>query len=138
MTDEQQVEVSNRVTPKRLWFGFTGGAVAWVVAGLLNVMLAWQACIGGEAGSFIFTQTRIRIVLGVITFGFLAVAFASGLVSYRNWRALSQMPDLVSAEGRGRQEFMALFGLVVSISLGVGILWFALPIYIIRMCVRAH
>ncbi len=138
MNDQEQLERSEAVTPKRLWFGFTGAAVAWSLAGVLNVLLAWQSCMGGEQGSFIFTQAGIRIVLGVITFGLLAASIASGYISYQNWRALSQKPDIVSAEGRGRKEFMALFGLVVSVSLGMGIVWFALPIYILQMCVRAR
>lgn len=138
MNNDSYTKKSQPVTPKRLWFGFAGAAAAWVLAGILNVLLAWQACLGGEAGSFIFTQTRIRIVLGVITFGLLALAAASGVISFRNWQALSRQPDFISAEGRGRQEFMALFGVIVSASLGMGIVWFAIPIYIIGMCVRTY
>ena len=137
MSEQQQIE-AERIAPRRLWFGFTGAAIAWILAGILNALLAWQACMGGEAGSFIFTQTRIRIVLGIITFGLMAVGAAAGFVSYRNWRQLSERPDIVSAEGRGREEFMSLVGMVVSVSLGMGMLWFAIPIYLIRMCVRAH
>lgn len=124
------------VTRKRLWFGFSAAAIAWTVAGLLNVFLAWQACMGGEAGSFIFTQTGIRIVLGVITFGLLAVSIVGGMISYRNWRSCSEESDLLSAEARGRKEFMGLVGLIISVSLAVGIVWFAIPIYVLGMCVR--
>lgn len=138
MNESQQTEVSIPVSSRRLWFGFAGSAAAWVFAGLLNVFLAWQACMGGEAGSFIFTQTGIRIALGVITFALLAVGAASGIVAYRNWRALSEKRDLLEAEGRGREEFMAIFGMVVGASLVMGIIWFAIPIYVVRMCVRAH
>lgn len=138
MSEQQQIEVQERISPRRLWFGFTGAAASWIVAGILNALLAWQACMGGEAGSFIFTQTGIRIVLGVITIGLLATGAAAGFISYRNWRELSDKSDILAAEGRGREEFMALFGLVVSVSLGMGMIWFAIPIYIIRMCVRAH
>lgn len=138
MSEPVQTPTHENVSPGRLWFGFVGGGVAWILAGLLNVLLAWQACMGGEAGSFFFTQTGVRIVLGVITFFFLALAVAAGIVSFRNWRLLSQQRDFVEAEGRGRQEFMAIVGVIVSATLGAGIVWFVLPIYIIRMCVRAH
>jgi hypothetical protein len=138
MSNEPETEVAGAITPKRLWFGFAGGGVAWALAGIVNALLAWQACMGGEAGSLFFTQTGVRIVFGVITVALLATAAAAGWISYRNWRTLSEKPDLMHAEGRGRQEFMAIFGLVVSVSLGVGIVWFLIPIYIIRMCVRAH
>lgn len=137
---EEPVKTQRQVTvsPGRLWFGFTGAAVAWVVAGIVNVLLAWQACMGGEAGSFFFTQTGVHVVLGIITFLLLALAAAAGLVSFQNWRALSAEPEFVEAEGRGRREFMAIFGVFVSLSLGIGIFWFVLPIYIVRFCVRAH
>jgi len=136
MNEQTYAEKSQPVSSRRLWFGFTGAAGAWVLAGLLNVFLAWQACMGGEAGSFIFTQTGIRIVLGIITFVLLAVGTIAGVVSYRNWQALSHNPDFVSAEGRGRQEFMAVFGVFVSVTLVGGMIWFAIPIYIIRLCER--
>ncbi len=138
MNEHTHTEASRPVTPKRLWFGFAGSAIAWIIAGLLDVLLAWQACMGGEAGSFIFTQTGVRIVLGIITFGLLAVAIVAGVISFRNWRTLSRQPDFVSAEARGRKEFMAVFGVIVAATLGVGIFWFVLPIYILRFCVRAH
>jgi hypothetical protein len=138
MTERSQQESLHPVSPKRLWFGFTGGAAAWVLAGLLNVLFAWQSCMGGEAGSFVFTQTGIRILLGVITCLLLALALAAGVISFQNWRALSEQREFSDAEGRGRCEFMAMFGVFVSASLGAGIIWFALPIYIVRMCVRAH
>jgi hypothetical protein len=137
MNTDQQHERA-QVSGKRLWFGFAGGAAAWVLAGLVNVLIAWQACMGGEAGSAIFTQTWIWVVLGIITLGLLATGIAAGMVSYDNWRKLSGSSDLSNAEGRGRQEYMALFGIFVSASLFAGMVWFAIPIYIIRMCVRAY
>ena len=138
MSEQIQHEVSPAVSPRRLWFGFAGSAVAWILAGLLNVLLAWQACMGGEAGSAFFTQTGVRIVLGVITLGLLAVGIAAGIISYRNWRVLSRYPDFATAEGNGRQEYMAIFGVFVSAAMVGGIIWFAIPIYMIRMCVRVH
>lgn len=138
MTQETKARSPQNISSGRLWFGFVGASVAWILAGLINVLLAWQACMGGEAGSFFFTQTGVRVVLGIITFALLALATAAGVISFQNWRALKQQPDFVEAEGRGRQEFMAIFGVFVSVSLGVGIVWFAMPIYIIRMCMRAH
>ncbi len=126
------------VCSRRLWFGFVGAAIAFHLAGALNVFLAWQACMGGEAGSFVFTQTGVRILLGVITFALLATGIASGLISYRNWRALSQEPEFAEAEGRGRKEYMAIFGVVVAGTLSMGMVWFAIPIYMIGICVRAY
>ena len=134
----QQHERVHEVSPKRLWFGFAGGAAAWIIAGLLNVLLAWQSCMGGEAGSAMFTQTWVWVVLGIVTIGLLATGIAAGVVSYGNWRILSGSSDFSEAEGRNRQEYMALVGVFVSVSLVAGMVWFAIPIYIIRMCVRSY
>jgi len=132
------------LSPRRLWFGFTGGAIAWILAGLLNVLLAWQACMGGEAGSlFIFTQTGIRVLQGCITFVLLGVAIFAAVVAYKNWRQIAELDhtepvNLMAAEARDRQAFMGYFGLIVNATLGVGIMWFSMAVFIIRMCVRAH
>jgi hypothetical protein len=126
------------IPPKRLWFGFSGAAVAWIIAGIVDAWLAWVACMGHEAGSGVFTSVGMRVLLGVITFGLLAVATAGGLVSFANWRRLSQSREFMDAEGRGRQQFMALVGVFISVSLGIGILWFSIPIYILGICVRAR
>lgn len=126
------------IPPKRLWFGFSGAAVAWIIAGVADAWLAWVACMGHEAGSGVFSAVGLRVLLGVITFGLLAMATAGGLVSFRNWRRLSQSSEFMEAEGRGRQQFMALVGVFISVSLGIGIIWFAIPIYILGICVRAR
>jgi hypothetical protein len=136
MTAESKTRERGRIPAKRLWFGFAASAVAWSLAGILNVLFAWQACLGGEAGSGIFSSTEFRVLLGFITFGLLAVAIAAGLTSYRNWRLLSDKPEFIDAEGRERQEFMAIAGVFVSASLGIGIALFAIPIYVLGICVR--
>jgi hypothetical protein len=138
MSEQVQAQVPETISPLRLWFGFTGGAVAWVGAGVLNVVLAWEACVSDNSGSFFFTQTGVRVVLSIVTLIMLALAIAAGVISFQNWRRLERQREFVEAEGRGRQEFMAIFGVFVSACLGIGIFWFVLPIYIIRFCVRAH
>lgn len=136
MNDPYMPPRKTAVTAKQLWFGFAASALAWTLAGLLNVFFAWQACMGGEAGSGVFTSTAFHVLLGLITFGLLAVAIIAGIVSYRNWRKLSEKPSFTDAEGRGREEFMAVAGVFVSASLGIGIALFAIPIYVLGMCVR--
>lgn len=126
------------VSRKRLWFGFSGAAFAWIVAGFLDATLAWFACMGGEMDSSVFTTTGMRILLGFITFGLLAIATAGGLISFGNWRKLSESETFVEAEGRGRKQFMAMVGVLVSITLGIGIIWFSIPIYVLRLCERGR
>jgi hypothetical protein len=138
MNGETHIESSQPVSPRRLWFGTVAAAVAWTLSESVNVALAWEACRGGPAGTGVFTQPGMRILLGVITFVALAVSIWAGVVSFRNWRALSQHADFATAEVRGRREFMSYIGVFISVALGIGIIWFVLPIYIIGVCVRAH
>lgn len=138
MTDETFNKNSIRVPTKRLWFGFAGAAVAWTAAGALDVIWTGQGCVRSEACQSLAVPGWIEILLGAITFALLAVAVVSGVISYRNWKRLANNGDFVEAEGRERQEFMALFGVLVSVTLGVGIIWFILPIYLITSCTRAH
>jgi hypothetical protein len=138
MTEYENPAIREQVSTKRLWFGFAGAALAWSLAGLLNVILAWETCMGSKFGTGVFTDAGIRILLGFITFGLLAVSVAAGAVSFRNWRRLSRESNIVEAEGRGREEFMAIFGLIVSISLAVGLVWFAIPIYLLGICQRGR
>ena len=138
MSDETHTEPREVLSTTRLWFGFAGAAIAWVLAGVLNVTLAGSTCTRDKAALFSSTQTEIQVVLGIITLLLLALAAWAGVVSFQNWRTLSRQADFVEAEGPGRKEFMAIFGVFVSASLAMGIIWFVLPIYIVRMCVRAH
>lgn len=123
---------------RRMWFGAAGAAVAWIVAEFINVLLSGQGCSRALAAALVVTPLWLRIGLGIITIALLGASIAAGIISYRTWRGLARNADLVAAEGHSRQEFVALVGLFVSATLGLGIFWFVLPIYIIRMCVRAH
>ena len=134
-------EVTSRVDhvpPGRLWFGVAASAAAWFVLGLADILLTWAACLhreelGGASGhpGILFLTIFITVVL-------FAIIVASGTVSYRNWRRLSVDADLESAEGRGREEFMALLGVFVSLTLGFSVIWLALPLFILDLCVRTR
>jgi hypothetical protein len=67
-----------------------------------------------------------------------ATAVTSGFMSYRTWRQLSGATDLLSAEGRERQEYMSLCGLFITFTLGCGFLWLCLPLFLIQMCLRTR
>jgi hypothetical protein len=126
------------IGPKRLWFGFSAAAFAWILTGFLDATLAWYACFGGESGWGIFTSTGLRVLLGFISFGLLAVAAAAGVISYRNWRRLSESDRFIEAEAHGRQQFMALSGVFLSVSLGIGIIWFSMGVYLLAICQRVR
>jgi len=136
---EQLITRPSSVPPRKLWFGFTGSACAWVGLGVGNVLLAWWACLQ-EGQQFGFSNTRPDIAFAYfgITLVLLVLAIASGIASYRNWKALSSDPSLREAEGRGRQEFMALMGVFVGFTLGFGLIWLTIPLLILNVCTRAR
>ena len=134
-------ELTNRtadVTPRRLWFGVAASAVAWFVLGFTEILLTWAACLHREQFGGASAHPAVLVLTVVITFVMFAVVLASGTVSYRNWRRLSAEPNLESAEGRGREEFMALLGVFVSFTLGFSVIWLALPLFILDLCVRTR
>ena len=131
-------DTTNReqISQKRLWYGFSGAALTWALAGFLDTTLAWYCCFGGELRSGIFTPTWIRVVLGCITFGLLALTVSTGYTSYKNWRHFSDEATILDAETRGREQFMGATGAFMSLALGIGIVWFSMVVYLISICQR--
>jgi hypothetical protein len=129
---------TEHVAPGRLWFGVAASAVAWFVLGLVDILLTWAACLHREQLGGASGHPEILLLTVLITIVLFATIVASGTVSYQNWRRLSADADLESAEGRGREEFMALLGVFVSLTLGFSVIWLALPLFILDLCVRTR
>lgn len=125
------------VEPRRLWFGLATPAVAWVTLGIADLVIEWRMCMrygsplaaGGNA-----VGRGLCIGLSVVL---LSVGIMAGVISYRNWRRLSREQKLLNALGTDRREFMALMGLFVSLTLGMGMFWLLLTPFIITACERA-
>lgn len=125
------------VPPTRLWFGLAMGAAAWLTLGFIDLMIAWQVC--GYASGYGVDQAHdaarvVSFVIGVILF---LVALAAGITSYRNWRTISRGKSLIEANASDRREFMAMLGVIISVTLGLGIVWLSLPPLFVQLCVRA-
>jgi hypothetical protein len=134
-------EITNRtdhIAPGRLWFGVAASAAAWFVLGGADILLTWAACLHQERLGGASGHPGILLLTVLITVVLFATIVVSGTVSYRNWRQLSADADLESAEGRGREEFMALLGIFVSITLGFSVIWLALPLFIVDLCMRTR
>jgi hypothetical protein len=134
-------EITNRtdhIAPGRLWFGVAASAAAWFVLGLADILLTWAACLHQERLGGASGHPGILLLTVLITIVLFATIVVSGTVSYRNWRQLSMDAGLESAEGRGREEFMALLGVFVSITLGFSVIWLALPLFILDLCMRTR
>jgi hypothetical protein len=134
----EQARTRQRISPLRLWFGFAGSAGSWIALGIIDLLITWQACLGKEQYGGAHFEPGVKVIYLVVALLLLATAIAAGGVSLRNWRELSGGRSLANAEGRGREEYMALIGVFVSFTLGIGMVWLAIPLAIIDLCVRAR
>jgi hypothetical protein len=103
-----------------------------------DVLITWWACIENQQLGGGTARAGVGFLYFVATVLLIGVAVAAGITSYRNWRQLSQAPSLGEAEGQGRREFMALLGVFISLTLGVGLIWLTVPLFILNLCVRAR
>jgi len=125
------------VPPKRLWFGLTTAAVAWLAAGFIDLLIVWHVC--GYSATYGVDRAHEdgRVLAFAITVVLFAIALAAGVTSYRNWRAISRRPRMLEASATDPREFVALLGVIISLTLGVGIVWLSIPPLLIQLCVRA-
>jgi len=121
----------------RLWFGLGASAVAWVLLGCLDIFITFAACTHQDQFGIPGDHPAVTGICIALAVALLAIAIAAGITSYRNWRALSQQARLLEAPAIDRREFMALLGVIVSVTLGMGIVWLALPPLFIELCWRA-
>jgi hypothetical protein len=112
--------------------------VAWIALGVGDILITWRACLHTELFGGPGNSPNGRILYFVITLILIGLAMMAGISSYRNWKAFSDRRALLAAEGRERTEFIALAGLFMSFTLGFGMLWFCLPLFVIQMCLRAR
>ena len=133
-----QAQKRQHISPARLWFGFAGSAGSWIALGIIDLLITWQACLGQEQYGGAHLDPGVKVLYLVVTLLLLITAVTAGGVSFRNWRELSHSGSLAKAEGRGREEYMALIGVFVSFTLGIGIVLLGIPLAIIDLCVRAR
>src|SRR5271165_4147325 len=136
MNDPAQTR--QHVSPGRLWFGFAGSAASWIALGIIDLLITWQACLGKEQYGGAHVEPGVKVLYLMVTLALLVTAVSAGGVSFRNWRELSGGRSLANAEGRGREEYMALIGVFVSFTLGIGIVLLGIPLALIDLCVRAR
>lgn len=126
----------NEVSPGRLWFGLAASAFAWFGLGLAEMFITWRACLHneefGNASSHPASMAAAFAVSGFL----IALAATAGFLSWNSWRRLAAERRLIDAEGRGRRDYMALLGMFVSLTLGAGMVWMLLPLFILQLCAR--
>jgi hypothetical protein len=124
------------ITPARLWFGLVASACAWSLLGFLDILITWRACVHQEEWGNATAHPGTRTLYIVVSLALILAVLIAGALSYRNWLALTQERRILGAEATDRREFMALLGVFVSLTLGMGVLWLSIPPLIIQLCLR--
>lgn len=132
-------EPTNRpvdVDPRKVWFGVIASATAWFVTGIAEMFITWRACLHTEQFGNASSHPAEMVASFVISWFLIGLAATAGFLSYTSWRRLSAQRNLLHAEGRRPHEFVAIAGIFVSFTLGVGMVWMAIPLFILRFCAR--
>ena len=134
----QYEPVHPAVPPHSLWFGFAWSAFAWVLLGCFDLTVTWRACMlqeeyGVPKGHP--TATALYLIGACVL---LATTIYAGFTSYRNWRFYATMRDIYDTNAVGRGEFMAAGGVLVALTMGMGMIWLALPPLFLDLCWRAR
>lgn len=137
-TTEPNSTAPEQVRPKRLWFGTATAAIAWVALGCADIVITWRACMQQEDYGIPIPRPEVRVLYFVVALALLALTIIAGWTSYRNWRNLARERDVLNTHAVERREFMALSGIIISITLGMGIVWLALPPLFLDLCWRAR
>jgi hypothetical protein len=124
------------ITPARLWFGLAASACAWAMLGILDIVITWRACVHQEEWGNASAHPGARTLYILVSLALILTVLLAGTLSYRNWRALSTQRSILHAEATERREFMALLGVFISLTLGMGVLWLSIPPLIIQLCLR--
>ncbi len=121
-----------------LWFGLALSGAAFAINGFLGFVISWRTCFIGHGQLGALSGEGVRWLLGGITAVLFVVAVFGWLHSYRNWRRVSKATNIAYADSSGTVEFVSVIGVLCSTFLGVGIIWFSIPLIFIDMCVRSH
>lgn len=122
----------------RLLLQVAATAAAWLSLGLGDILITWQACVHEEQFGGPSVHPLARALYFAVAGLVFAVAVLAGTMSYRSWHRLSAATSLLAAEGREPREFMSLAGVFISVTLGAGILWLCLPLFLLEMCMRTR
>lgn len=127
-----------KISGKRLWFGFAAAFFCWFGLGIADVMITWQECVHREQFGTASSHPGLLTLNIVIFLALLAIAVVAGILSYKNWRRLSAEKGFFGAQATLPHEYLAMIGVIMTITLTVGIIWFGLPLFIIQLCARTR
>jgi hypothetical protein len=136
--DTEENRTGETVSPARLWFGTITAAVSWVLLGCMDILINWRACQHQERYGIPPPEISARVLIGGLAVFLLAIVIFAGFVSYRNWQRLTLEGDLMRTHAVERREYMAVLGLIMTVIMGMGIVWLGLTSLFLDICWRAR
>ena len=126
------------VPPRRLWFGTATAAAAWVLLGCADLVITWRACTVQYDYGVPEPHSDARMIYFVLALVLLAITVVAGFTSYRTWRSLTAQSTMLHSHAVERREFLAMGGVIMAITMGMGMFWLALPPLFLDLCWRAR
>ncbi|MAU11891.1 MAG: hypothetical protein CL607_18845 [Anaerolineaceae bacterium] len=124
----------------RLWFGFIGSAITWVIHFFLIWFISEMGCLSGLGDQTLLGINSVVALILLMTIPLLLITVASGMLSYGIWRQIQDI-ERQSAPDQGivyaaleRQRFMAIFGSLAAILFGVIIMLQTVPLFTVPVC----
>lgn len=112
------------------------GFFAWHLSGTAGMFINWRAGLHNEQfGNAVSEPWAYAAAFGSIGLLLLLTVIA-GITAHRSWRQLSTERSIIEAEGRGRRDYMAQLGVLVSVMMGMGVIWMLIPHFILQYCLR--
>jgi hypothetical protein len=126
------------VPNRRLWFQVGAITGAWFAIGFIDTLITWRACVHKEQFGGATSDPLASALFWVVWVILFGLTVAAGTLAYRSWRKLSKARELLYAEGRERKEFMSQAAVFMSVTLGAGILWYCVPLFLLELCARTR
>ena len=136
-----------RVRRAALWFGLLGGPIAWSVQTLINLPVASHGCFPRLTPLDAPITGAMRGIAFVVSLAALAIGLAAAAVAWRSWRHTrdEQQSGTGNARqhgaehalletGEGRTRFMALAGVLTSVTFLVASAIHAAAIFLVLPC----
>ena len=130
-----------------LWFGFLAGPTAWTLQVLIASTLASHGCFPKLFPLTSPTIGGLRGLLFAISLGAIVVCIAGVVVASRDWLATREEhhkgsgkaaqkapPTALLETGEGRTRFMALSGVLTSVTFLIVVIANTASIFLVRAC----
>jgi hypothetical protein len=135
-----------QVTLAALWFGLFGAPAAWTVQTLVDLAVAAHGCFP-RLEPLAAPTTGVRWLTGLVSVLAIAACTAAAVVAWRSWSRTRHEHQGASDTGRtqargsaaletgeGRTRFMALAGLMTSVTFLLVTLVHGLTVLLVRPC----